>query len=76
MVPVAIPMDMWAEDMEGVISAWLFEDGDRIKEGDLIAEVMVEKTSYDLTAPASGVLRIEIAQDMSFRRGARVARIE
>ena len=76
MVSVTIPADMWAEDMEGVISAWLFEDGDRVREGDLIAEVMVEKTSYDLTAPAAGILRILVAPDVPFRRGAEVARIE
>ncbi|WP_151178795.1 lipoyl domain-containing protein [Hypericibacter terrae] len=76
MVSVAIPPDMWAEDMEGVVSAWLFEEGDRVREGDLIAEVMVEKTSYDLTAPASGILRILVGQDVPFRRGAEVARIE
>jgi hypothetical protein len=37
---------------------------------------MVEKTSYDLTAPASGILRILVGQDVPFRRGAEVARIE
>jgi pyruvate/2-oxoglutarate dehydrogenase complex dihydrolipoamide acyltransferase (E2) component len=76
MVSVTIPADMWAEDVEGVISAWLFEDGDKVREGDLIAEVMVEKTSYDLTAPAAGILRILVGQDVPFRRGAEVARIE
>lgn len=76
MVSVAIPPDMWVEDMEGVVSAWLFEEGDRVREGDLIAEVMVEKTSYDLTAPAAGILHILVGQDVPFRRGAEVARIE
>jgi pyruvate/2-oxoglutarate dehydrogenase complex dihydrolipoamide acyltransferase (E2) component len=76
MVSVAIPADMWAEDMEGVISAWLFEDGDKVREGDLIAEVMVEKTSYDLTAPAAGTLRILVAPEVPIRRGTEVARIE
>jgi len=40
------------------------------------AAAMVEKTSYDLTAPASGILHILVGQNLPFRRGAEVARIE
>jgi len=61
--------------MEGVARLGV-RGGDRVREGDLIAEVMVEKTSYDLTAPAAGILRILVGQDVPFRRGAEVARIE
>jgi len=43
--------------------------------GDLIAEVMVEKTSYDVTAPADGMLRIRIPAETPFKRGAIIAAI-
>lgn len=74
--PVAVPRDLWEEDLPGIISAWLFEDGDPVKEGDLIAELMVEKTAYDLTAPKAGRLKILVQPEQPFRRGDVIATIE
>jgi pyruvate/2-oxoglutarate dehydrogenase complex dihydrolipoamide acyltransferase (E2) component len=62
---------MW----KGAVSAWLFAEGDAVRTGDLIAEVMVEKTSYDVTAPADGMLRIRIPAETPFKRGAIIAAI-
>jgi len=39
---------------EGVLVTWFVEPGARIREGDLVAEVQVEKTSAEVRAPASG----------------------
>jgi pyruvate/2-oxoglutarate dehydrogenase complex dihydrolipoamide acyltransferase (E2) component len=75
MIPVVIPPDLWEGDVEGAVSAWLFADGDRVRSGDLIAEVMVEKTSYDVTAPADGMLQIRIPAEKPFKRGAIIAAI-
>src|SRR4029079_18244180 len=41
---------------EGVLARWLVEPGARVEAGDLVAEITTEKASYDLEAPASGVL--------------------
>lgn len=75
MIPVIIPPDLWEGDVAGAVSAWLFSDGDAVRTGDLIAEVMVEKTSYDVTAPAAGRLQIRIPAEMPFKRGAIIAAI-
>jgi pyruvate/2-oxoglutarate dehydrogenase complex dihydrolipoamide acyltransferase (E2) component len=75
MIPVVIPPDLWEGDVEGAVSAWLFAEGDAVRTGDLIAEVMVEKTSYDVTAPADGMLRIRIPAETPFKRGAIIAAI-
>jgi pyruvate/2-oxoglutarate dehydrogenase complex dihydrolipoamide acyltransferase (E2) component len=75
MIPVVIPPDLWEGEAEGAVTAWLFADGDAVREGDLIAEVMVEKTSYDVNAPASGTLQIRIPAEKPFKRGAIVAAI-
>jgi len=75
MIPVVIPPDLWEGDVEGAVSAWLFAEGDAVREGDLIAEVMVEKTSYDVTAPADGMLQIRILAETPFKRGAIIAAI-
>ena len=39
---------------EGVLVTWFVEPGARILEGDLVAEVQVEKTSAEVRAPANG----------------------
>ncbi len=39
---------------EGVLVTWFVEPGTRIREGDLVAEVQVEKTSAEVRAPANG----------------------
>nr|WP_298682098.1 lipoyl domain-containing protein [uncultured Dongia sp.] len=75
MIPVVIPPDLWEGDVEGAVSAWLFAEGDAVREGDLIAEVMVEKTSYDVTAPADGMLQIRIPAETPFKRGTIIAAI-
>lgn len=41
---------------EGVLVTWFVEPGARIHEGDLVAEVQVEKTSSEVRAPADGTI--------------------
>lgn len=41
---------------EGVLVTWFVEPGARIREGDLVAEVQVEKTSAEVRAPANGTI--------------------
>ena len=68
-------MTAWSGPCPGAVSAWLFAEGDTVREGDLIAEVMVEKTSFDVTAPADGRLQIRIPAETPFKRGAIIAAI-
>jgi pyruvate/2-oxoglutarate dehydrogenase complex dihydrolipoamide acyltransferase (E2) component len=72
---VLIPNDLWEGDQEAVINIWLFDDGANVREGVVIAELMVEKTMLELLAPASG--RIEILQkaDALVKQGDLVATI-
>jgi pyruvate dehydrogenase E2 component (dihydrolipoyllysine-residue acetyltransferase) len=41
---------------EGILVTWFVEPGATIREGDLVAEVQVEKTSAEVRAPASGTI--------------------
>jgi pyruvate dehydrogenase E2 component (dihydrolipoamide acetyltransferase) len=41
---------------EGIVVTWFVQPGARVAEGDLIAEVQVEKVSTDVTAPTDGWL--------------------
>ena len=41
---------------EGTLARWLVEPGAPVEAGELVAEITTEKASYDIEAPASGVL--------------------
>ena len=75
MADVTIPQDMWEEDAEGFISSWFYADGDQVAAGDLIAEVMLEKTAFELFAAASGTLELLVAVEVPVSKGQLVARI-
>jgi pyruvate/2-oxoglutarate dehydrogenase complex dihydrolipoamide acyltransferase (E2) component len=60
---VKVPLAMCSATDEGVLVTWLYEDGAPIREGDSIAEIMVQKAPCDVTAPASGTLRIIAERD-------------
>ena len=75
MTEVRVPDDLWDDDSEGAISAWLYDDGDRVEVGAVIAEVMNEKVASELLAPVSGALAILTAAETPVRKGQVVARI-
>jgi pyruvate/2-oxoglutarate dehydrogenase complex dihydrolipoamide acyltransferase (E2) component len=75
MADVTIPEDLWDEDLEGAISVWFFEDGDGVNEGDTLCEVMVEKSTFEILAPASGTLTIAIEVEVPLNKGDTIARI-
>ena len=57
-IDVCVPNDLWEEDSEAVITTWLASNGGTVSEGEIIAELMVEKIQHELAAPASGALSI------------------
>jgi pyruvate/2-oxoglutarate dehydrogenase complex dihydrolipoamide acyltransferase (E2) component len=63
-------------DAEGVVSTWFVADGDQVTEGQLVGEVMVDKVSGEVTAPAGGRIRLLCAEDEVRRQGEPIARIE
>ena len=73
---IKIPNDLWEDDSEGVLTAWLFDDGATVNQGDVIAEVMTEKVQHELTAPTAGVLRIRVQIDDVVTKGAVIATID
>ena len=65
MTDISIPEGLWDTDRtpEGIVANWFYQTGSKVEEGDTVAELMVEKTSYDITAPASGTLTRMIEKD-------------
>ncbi|MDO6515178.1 MULTISPECIES: biotin/lipoyl-containing protein [unclassified Neptuniibacter] len=75
MTDVIVPVDLWEEDSEAVITSWLASDGGDVSEGDVIAELMVEKIQYELLAPATGKLSLISDADDVVEKGQKVATI-
>jgi len=73
---VKVPQDFWQDDgMEAVITNWLASDGAKVRNGALIAEIMVEKSQFEITAPADGVLTIGKQVDDIVRKGDVIGKI-
>lgn len=75
MTDVIIPTGLWNETDEAAISAWFYGTGDLVSQDAVIAEIMVEKASFELLAPASGQLHIAVAAEVPVAAGDVVARI-
>ncbi len=63
-------------DAEGVLATWFVSDGDQVASGQLLGEVMVEKVSGEVLAPAAGRVRLLVAEDQTARQGTVIARVE
>jgi len=75
MTDVTIPTGLWNDGDEAAISAWLYSDGDIVAQGAIVAEIMVEKSSFELVAPAAGSLTILVSAEEAVRPGQVAARI-
>jgi pyruvate/2-oxoglutarate dehydrogenase complex dihydrolipoamide acyltransferase (E2) component len=77
-VEVRVPEDLWdvEEAAEGVVVNWFYEEGAEVPAGAVLAELAVEKLTYEITAPAAGRLHIEAPVDAAVRPGQLLGRIE
>ena len=76
MTDITVPQDLWDTDDEGVIFTWIYADGALVEQGKLIAELTVEKAQLELTAPASGRLRILAPAETVVKKGTVIGRVE
>lgn len=74
-VDVKIPSDLWEEDNEAAITSWLVSDGATVSEGQLIAEIMVEKVQYEIKAPGAGTIKIDVPAEGVAAKGSTIATI-
>jgi pyruvate/2-oxoglutarate dehydrogenase complex dihydrolipoamide acyltransferase (E2) component len=61
---------------EGVLATWFVSDGDQVAGGQLLGEVMVEKVSGEVVAPASGRVRLLVSEDQTVRQGEVIAQVD
>lgn len=66
---IKIPSDLWEGDAEAVVTAWLVGGGAAVEEGQLLAEIMVEKVQYEIRSPAKGTVTIQKDADDIVQKG-------
>lgn len=76
MTDIRIATNQWEGDDQGNLMTWIFDDGASVSEGDVIAEIMVEKLQIDITAPKSGILYHAIAENDLVEKGDVIGHIE
>jgi pyruvate/2-oxoglutarate dehydrogenase complex dihydrolipoamide acyltransferase (E2) component len=66
---------LWQEDEPGVISVWFYEDGATVAEDDILAEIMVQKSNFEMFSPGAGTLRILVNEEQEVAKGTKIAEI-
>ncbi|MGB7963827.1 MAG: lipoyl domain-containing protein [Propionicimonas sp.] len=61
---------------EGVVSTWFVTEGQAVSEGQLLAEVQVDKVSVEVPAPVGGVVHLLVAEDEAVNQGSAIATID
>lgn len=81
--PASIDITLGAAAWEGVdanvqalVDRWLVPEGGRVAAGDVLARVVLVKTTLEVTAPGPGVLeRVLVPAGENFARGQALARL-
>lgn len=78
MTDIVVPEGLWDTNVnpEGIIANWFYADGAMVSKGDVVAEIMVEKTTFDIEAPIAGVLKRNLAKDNVVRPGTVIGTID
>jgi pyruvate/2-oxoglutarate dehydrogenase complex dihydrolipoamide acyltransferase (E2) component len=60
----------------GVLATWYVRDGETVGEGQLIAEVQMDKVDLDVNAPAAGTIRLSAGEGDEVEQGTVIAVID
>jgi pyruvate/2-oxoglutarate dehydrogenase complex dihydrolipoamide acyltransferase (E2) component len=79
MIELIITQDEWPTEQQadGMVVEWTVAAGDTVKQGQVILEIVVVKTTMEVPAPSTGVLReICVTKGKLFKPGTVLAQIE
>ncbi len=60
----------------GILKRWLADEGDMVKEGQILYEVQLDKSNTSKTAPFSGFFKPLVKEGAFIKTGMTIARIE
>jgi pyruvate/2-oxoglutarate dehydrogenase complex dihydrolipoamide acyltransferase (E2) component len=73
MIEIGLPDEFWKDiepGTEALADQWMVKEGDRVNAGQVVARVVLVKTTLDVNAPASGVIeRILVPAEQTFAKG-------
>ncbi len=76
MTDVILP-ELGEDVAEAVVSFWHCEKGDQVEKGDDLVEMVTEKATFNVPAPASGTLtEIYLSEGQTAKVGEAIAAIE
>lgn len=78
MADITIPDGLWDvhKTPEGIVANWFYAEGGEVPAGATVAELMVEKSTFDIAAPGPGRLHILVPKDGVVRPGMVIGRID
>lgn len=78
MIPVRLSDEAWGDvEAEALVNRWAVSEGARVRAGDLLAEVVLVKTTMEIVAPVDGVVsKILVPEQDTFARGQDLAILE
>ncbi|WP_345101467.1 lipoyl domain-containing protein [Nocardioides kongjuensis] len=62
-------------ESEGTLATWFAEDGSNVAEGDLLAEVAVDKVDMEIVAASAGILTHAVEEGAVVVQGAVIGTI-
>lgn len=62
-------------DATGVLATWYVAEGDTVAEGQLVAEVQMDKVDAEVLAPAAGTIRLQVEEGAEVAQGTQIAEI-
>lgn len=69
MIELRVPLGLFGTSESGSIILWLYKDGDLVKQGDVVAELLVEKTTIEIESPKNGILNIKMETEIPVSEG-------
>jgi pyruvate/2-oxoglutarate dehydrogenase complex dihydrolipoamide acyltransferase (E2) component len=75
MHPVHCPDLSENPEVTGVIATWFAQDQQTVQQGQVIAEIAVDKVTMDIEAPAAGVIHLLVAEEAEVNSGQLIAEI-
>lgn len=80
MIEITLAADAWTDvdpGTEALVDNWLVGEGDAVRAGQPIANVVLVKTSMEIVAPANGRIRkILVKSEETFAQGKPIALLE
>lgn len=76
MPEVRVPTNAWDGDAECTVSMWFYPTGTLVAQGALLGELMVDKATVEVHAPAAGRFVIVVPLDGVAKKGAVLATVE